>query len=133
MGLLTHELGHLFFAPDQFDEDEDEDPVLIGGVSSFDVMANPYGWERDPKLPGHFGPYSRMVAGWLEPVTITRNGSYAIQPSEISGLVYKINAGFPEGTLVAIRSDDVLPNGSLTTRRLALNINNRRILAHREP
>jgi len=86
MGMLTHELGHMFGIPDQYDKDVDDETIVIGGVASFDVMANPYGWQRNPALPGYFGPYSRIVAGWLDPIVITRNGFYAIQVSSWSNL-----------------------------------------------
>jgi len=56
-----------------------------------------FGWKKNAKLPGQLSAYSRIKTGWLDPIVITRNGYYAIQPASISGVVYKINAGFPEG------------------------------------
>lgn len=104
MGLVIHEIMRSYGAPELFDEDEDEDPILLGGVASFSNMANPYGWTRDPKICSHIDAYSRIANGWLEPIEITKNGFYAIQPSEISGVIYKISAGYPSGEYLLIEN-----------------------------
>jgi hypothetical protein len=45
-----------------------------------------------------------MVKGWLDPIVIDRDGFYAIQPSEISGHIYKIDANFPDGEYLLIEN-----------------------------
>jgi hypothetical protein len=61
-------------------------------------MSNPLGWDQNSAIPGHMSPFSRIkVEGWLDPIVIDQDGFYAIQPSEISGQVYKIDAHFPAG------------------------------------
>ena len=48
--------------------------------------------------------FSRQYSGWLTPINITRNGFYAIQPAEVSGTAYRIDAGFPEGEYILIEN-----------------------------
>lgn len=68
-------------------------------------MSNAFGWDRNSLIPGHLSPFSRIsVQGWLEPITIDSNGYYAIQPSEISGHIYKIDTHFPPGEYLLIEN-----------------------------
>jgi immune inhibitor A len=67
-------------------------------------MSNPYGWRVNPGIPGSMGPYSRVLAGWLNYIEITVNGVYAIQPSEMSSQLYVIREGFPEGEYLVIEN-----------------------------
>jgi immune inhibitor A len=41
------------------------------------------------------GPFSKIQTGWLDPIVISANGAYAVQPSAFSKQVYKITSGFP--------------------------------------
>jgi hypothetical protein len=68
-------------------------------------MSNPFGWNQTTSIPGHLSPYSRSkIEGWLDPIVIDRDGFYAIQPSEISGHIYKIEAHFPDGEYLLIEN-----------------------------
>jgi M6 family metalloprotease-like protein len=97
MGILTHEFMHGFALLDLYDQDYSNTPIEIGGAGNYDLMSNTYGWNINPKYPGSLGPVSRMDAKWLDPIEITRNGVYAIQPAESSGQVYIIRTGYPTG------------------------------------
>ena len=48
--------------------------------------------------------YSRQFGGWVTPINITRSGYYAVQPAEISGIVYRIDAGFPPGEYLLLEN-----------------------------
>ena len=88
-----------------YDQDSDEGKIPLGGTGRFDIMSNALGWDRNTLIPGHMSPFSRLsTPGWLEPIAITRNGFYAIQPSEISGHIYKITQNFPEGEYLLIEN-----------------------------
>jgi len=108
MGLSTHEVGHGFYMLDTYDTDRTDYELTIGGLGSHDLMANPYGWNRNPRIPGHMSPFSRNYAGWLDYIPITQNGYYAVQPSEISGTVYQISKGFPAGEYLLIENRQAL-------------------------
>lgn len=105
---------HGFGLVDLYDNDKDEDPLALGGVGKFGLMSksarptcvsnsptfatgNIYGWTRNQRVPGHLNPFSRVLARWLDPIEITRDGFYAIQPAEISSQVFVIRKKFPAG------------------------------------
>jgi hypothetical protein len=56
------------------------------------------------KIPGHLDPWSKVEVKWLDPIEITENGFYPIQPSEISSQIYVIKKNFPEGELLYIEN-----------------------------
>jgi immune inhibitor A len=56
------------------------------------------------QLPGMLSTYSRQYGGWLTPISITRNGYYAVQPAELSATVYRIDAGFPSGEYLLVEN-----------------------------
>lgn len=93
IGILTHELIHLWGVPDLYDTRGD----WIGkGVGSYDIMGNPYGLSGDQTLPSNVGPWTKMQLGWLEPTVITADGLFTAEPSiQAPQHVYKIEAGFP--------------------------------------
>jgi hypothetical protein len=43
-GSYIHEFLHGFGLIDIYDNDEDEEPISLGGTGSFDIMCNYYGW-----------------------------------------------------------------------------------------
>lgn len=105
MGIMVHEYIHGFSVLDLYDADENDPAIAVGGIGSFDIMSNTYGWNRDMSIPGHLSPFSRLsIEGWLEPILITQDGTYAIQPSEISSQVYKLTHNFPEGEFLLIEN-----------------------------
>jgi len=107
IGMAAHELMHGFDLLDLYDmdyEDPDDGPIQTGGVGNFDIMANTFGWNWNASIPGHLSTYSRMEAGWVDPIVIERNGYYAALPAELSGSVYKIEAGFPPGEYLLIEN-----------------------------
>jgi M6 family metalloprotease-like protein len=108
MGILTHELGHTYYLLDVYDDDPAEGYIKIGGLANHDIMANAYGWHRDPFFPSHMSPFSREAAGWLTPIEITKNGLYAAQSSQISGSVYRIRRGFPDGEYLMIENRQII-------------------------
>jgi hypothetical protein len=121
MGILTHEYLHGFFLVDLYDADANsqEGAITVGGVANYDIMANPYGWNKRGNIPSSLGPYSRWLAGWLQPIEITQDGVYAIQASAISSQIYNISAPYPSGEYllienrVAIKWDSDWPTGGL--------------------
>ena len=87
-----------------YDNDTTGPYIKIGGLASFDIMSNAYGWRRSWHTPGHLSPFSRMECNWLKPIDITEDGYYAIQPSEISSQVYRIAKNYPEGEYLLIEN-----------------------------
>jgi immune inhibitor A len=105
LGTIQHEYLHGFGLYDLYDQDIDDAKIAIGGTGRFDIMSNAMGWDRNTSVPGHPSAFSRSkIEGWLEPILITTDGYYAIQPSEISSHVYKITYNFPSGEYLLIEN-----------------------------
>ena len=106
LGVIQHEYLHGFGLYDLYDVDTDEaQKIAIGGTGRFDIMSNSLGWDRNSSVPGHPSAFSRSkVDGWLEPIVITEDGYYAIQPAEISSHIYKITHNFPDGEYLLIEN-----------------------------
>jgi hypothetical protein len=118
MGVITHEFLHGFFLVDLYDQATNDARVQIGGVGSFDLMGNTYGWKYDLTRPSHLSPWSRVLVGWLTPIDIVEDGVYAIQAAEISSQIYKIGAPlYPAGEYLFIENrqpmkwDEDFPGG----------------------
>ncbi len=75
----------------------DTTTATIGGIGGFDIMASPYGGGNDLALPGSASPFTKIRAGWLTPIPITKDGIYQIQASAKSDMVYSIEQNYPTG------------------------------------
>ena len=106
LGVIQHEYLHGFGLYDLYDLDTTEpQKIAIGGTGSFDIMSNALGWGRNASAPPHPSAFSRSkIEGWLEPILITEDGYYAIQPAEISAHIYKITHNFPDGEYLLIEN-----------------------------
>lgn len=84
---LIHETGHLFNLDDYYDYDEMDVYQNDGGYCGADMMD----WNI-----GDHGPYSKLLANWIEPIIIKENGIYelpALQDAPIA-LVIGANGEF---------------------------------------
>lgn len=105
MGIFTHEFMHGFGLSDLYDQDLDEEGLAnLGGLGLFDTMSSTWGWNRNLAIPGHMSPFSRVAAGWLEPIVISTDGHYPIQASKISNKVYVIRKNFLEDEYLYIEN-----------------------------
>jgi M6 family metalloprotease-like protein len=90
IGVLCHEIGHILGLPDMLS-------AAGFGVGSYDIMAQMWGVSGSQLNPPLMGAYSRQLAGWVKPTTITSDGMYEIGSSANHGDVFRIDAGFPPG------------------------------------
>jgi len=57
--------------------------IFAGFFRAFNTLQHyTDGFSISYQLPGYMGAYSKMMAGWLNPIEITQNGFYAIMPAE---------------------------------------------------
>ena len=104
--VISHEMQDLYdMDPNPFPDGTLNYP---GGVGLFDIMADPGGWNYDGSYPGSLSGYSRMKAGWLDPIPITLDGYYALQTAQFSSQVYMISQGFPDGEYILIENRQAL-------------------------
>ena len=94
IGVISHEIGHCLGLPDLYGT------PAGNGLGSYDLMSNHWGFVSTYSLsqlyPPIMSPWTKMVAGWLEPIAITVPGTFTIEASEFSEQIYRIdlnNAG----------------------------------------
>lgn len=111
---------HGFGLPDLYDQDwtNPNGPIAIGGLASYELMANPYGWIARPAFPGILSAYTRKLVGWVPPIPITQDGIYPIQPAEVSQMTYMISNNYPAGEYLLIENRqpirwDAWPGGGI--------------------
>lgn len=112
MGVICHELGHYLGLPDLYD------PNFVGvGIGAFDFMSQSWGFDGTGKYPPFLSAWSKARVGWANVVNITNDGTYDIEASWKSNVVYKLSAGYPEGEYLLIENrqphsyDEKLPGG----------------------
>ena len=77
-----------------------------------------------------------MTANWLDPIEITEDGTYPIQPTEISSQVYMISQNFPNGEYLLIENrqpvawDSDWPTGGLVIYKVDNNADGQRNRGH---
>lgn len=95
IGLIVHEMIHPFAIPDLYDTDGPAPGGIgIGGIDSFDTMANSQGQIGDLSLPGSLSVWTKYKLGWVTPTPITADGSYTLRPSSQFADAFIINEGF---------------------------------------
>jgi M6 family metalloprotease-like protein len=86
IGVICHELGHIFGAPDFYDTDDGE----FVGTGEWDLMAGG-SWNGDGARPAHINMYQKIEYGWVEPVELNA-------PQNIIGM--QNSANFPEAYII---------------------------------
>jgi len=90
IGVLTHEFGHILDLPDLYSTNSKGE-----GAGNFANMAGGP-WLNSEKTPCMHDAWSRIQMNWLEPITISANGTYTIPKSLVdSNFVYRINTSRP--------------------------------------
>lgn len=114
IGVICHELGHFLGLPDLYDTDGSDGQ----GIGSYGLMANSWGFDGSQHYPPHPSPWSKIQLGWLAATEI-EPGRYSIGTSEISPIVYRIDAGYPDGEYLLVENrqpvglDRDMPQGGL--------------------
>ena len=98
MGVMTHELLHLFDTPDLYDPNK-----FVGGLGHFDIMSNPEG-AVPGFVPGSASPYTKLGIGWMEATEITSDGVYTLQTSNLYPECFVIREGYGPGEYLLIEN-----------------------------
>ncbi|GKY93006.1 hypothetical protein MPSEU_000269100 [Mayamaea pseudoterrestris] len=104
MGIATHEHIHTYNAfrnttkpVDLYDKTTNN----VGGVGGYDIMSNPFGPLGKPdEYPGSMGPWSKLMTTWIDPITISSDGTYTASPSTTAPDYYKLVLGPADEFLV---------------------------------
>lgn len=71
IGVICHELGHVFGAPDFYDTDYESSGGKYPGTGTWDIMASG-SWNGNGALPAHHNPYTKCyIYRWATPRTIS--------------------------------------------------------------
>jgi len=88
IGVIAHELGHIFGSPDYYDVDYSG----YTGSGDWDLMASG-SWNDGGRQPAHINPYQKIQFGWITPQILTAGNKVSnMPPSANNSIIYKIMA-----------------------------------------
>ena len=89
------------------------------GIGAFDFMSQSWGFDGTGLYPPFLSAWSKVKAGWADVIEITHDGTFDIEASWKSNIVFKLSAGFPDSEYLLIENrqphsyDEKLPAGGL--------------------
>jgi M6 family metalloprotease-like protein len=99
IGVLVHEIGHFLGLQDLYDE------TFHGtGLGAYDTMSSAWGVDGSGTVPPSLCAYSKLYLGWVNVQRILYDGTYTIESSTTSNVVYKIDIGYPDGEYILIEN-----------------------------
>ncbi|MDR2057518.1 MAG: choice-of-anchor J domain-containing protein [Dysgonamonadaceae bacterium] len=88
IGVIAHELCHVFGAPDYYDIDYSG----FNGTGQWDLMANG-SWNDNGRQPAHINMLQKVVFDWVEPIELTEETQITDMPNSAQNAVaYTIKA-----------------------------------------
>ena len=92
IGVICHELGHVFGAPDFYDTDYAGSGGEFPGLGQWDIMSSG-SWNRGGISPAHHNPYTKVyIYGWRTCDTIDATPErYIMNPVENGGEIHRVN------------------------------------------
>ena len=92
IGVICHELSHVFGSPDYYDIDGNDSGGNYTGSGNWDLMANG-SWNDNGRQPAHINMFQKILYGWVTPVElITYTTITGMQPSAQQPEAYTIKA-----------------------------------------
>ncbi|MDR1974033.1 MAG: M6 family metalloprotease domain-containing protein [Bacteroidales bacterium] len=90
IGVICHELCHVFGAPDYYDVDYAGSGGDYIGTGEWDLMAAG-NWNADGARPAHINIFQKSLFGWVNPVELTSGKTVVDMPNSTdSAMAYKI-------------------------------------------
>jgi M6 family metalloprotease-like protein len=134
IGVICHEMGHVFGAPDFYDVDDSKSGGSFIGTGNWDLMGSG-SWNGDDNryksigsCPAHMNMYEKIQLGWVNPIVLT-------QPQAITGMknsaenavAYRYDTSTPGEYFVLenrqkIKFDQYVPGTGLLIYHVSLNI-----------
>ncbi|MCK6483328.1 MAG: M6 family metalloprotease domain-containing protein [Phycisphaerae bacterium] len=99
IGIVVHEMGHLFGLPDLYDID-----YTSKGVGAWCGMADSWGFFGNGLWPAHFSAWCKMRLGYLTPQVVTPPQTVAVGLVESVPAVFRVDAGFPQDEYLLIEN-----------------------------
>jgi M6 family metalloprotease-like protein len=95
IGVMAHELGHLYGLPDLYDIDGSSE-----GVGAWSLMSGGSwnGVSRPGDSPSLMDLWSKTVLGWISPSFVAASATWLIQPSATHQSAFQFRFGIPGST-----------------------------------
>jgi M6 family metalloprotease-like protein len=98
IGVICHEMGHIFGAPDFYDVDGAESGGDFTGTGRWDLMAGGSwnGSNNDGASPAHINMYQKIKLGWVNPETLNAPETITNMPNSAeNAFAYTYNTSVP--------------------------------------
>jgi len=115
IGVVAHETAHFLGIDDLYDTDNNDHSVFF----SWGLLANAWGFDGSQRYPPIMCPWSKLQMGWVNPIEVTRDGTYTLRRSCDFPDIIKISTNFPSGEYLLIENrqacgyDAKVPKGGL--------------------
>ncbi|MDL2241777.1 M6 family metalloprotease domain-containing protein, partial [Bacteroidales bacterium OttesenSCG-928-L03] len=80
IGVICHELCHVFGASDYYDTGEDGTDYEYLGTGDWDLMAKGC-WNRSGDIPAHINSFEKIRFGWVDPIELTEPATISQLPN----------------------------------------------------
>lgn len=125
IGVICHELGHIFGAPDFYDTDGTESNGQFEGTGKWDLMASG-SWNNNGASPAHINMYQKIKFGWVNPFVLNQPQVITDMPNSVENAVaYRYNTATPGEYFVLenrqkIGFDQYVPGSGLLIYRVSV-------------
>lgn len=96
IGTFCHEYSHTFGLPDMYDTDYEGSGGNSAGLWIWTALMDGGNQNNKGNTPPYFNAVEREILGICEPVLITGNGSFKLEPIHLNGQVYRIDTDHPD-------------------------------------
>ncbi|MDR1681059.1 MAG: M6 family metalloprotease domain-containing protein [Prevotellaceae bacterium] len=92
IGVICHELCHVFGAPDYYDTDEESSGGDFLGTGDWDLMAGG-SWNDNGRTPPHINMFQKILYGWVTPIALSSPQNISEMPNSAENPVaYTVQA-----------------------------------------
>lgn len=91
IGTFCHEYSHTFGLPDFYDTDYEESGGEAAGLWYWTALMDGGNQNMNGYVPPYFNAIEREILGLCTPVTISKDGTYTLEPIHKNGQAYRID------------------------------------------
>lgn len=140
IGVICHELGHVFGAPDYYDTDYGGSGGEYPGLGKWDIMSGG-SWNCNGVTPAHHNPYTKIyIYNWATCTTLTNTAAqYVLDPVAVSNEdFYRVNTStqgdfFLIENRQSIKWDGCLPSHGMLVYHIHPNADGAHVSNYRHP
>jgi M6 family metalloprotease-like protein len=94
IGVIAHELSHVFGLPDLYDTDYSNSDGQSIHLNQWDIMASG-SWNDRGRTPAYHSAWCRDYLGWVPAIELTGPENITLPDPAVQGAVYRINTSTP--------------------------------------